>query len=71
MRRRRDCRRETPASRVPQSDLFARPLVGDHPDRAVWRVLPEGTRQALTGLLARLLLEHEASAQRGGGRHER
>ena len=31
----------------------------------------EGTRQALTGLLARLLLEHGANARRGGGRHER
>jgi hypothetical protein len=38
---------------------------------AVWRALPGGTRQALTGLLARLLLEHEAGARRGGGRHER
>jgi hypothetical protein len=71
MRRRRDRRREAPASRVPQSDLFARPLVEDHRATAVWRVLPEGTRQVLSGLLARLFLEHEAGARRGGGRHER
>ena len=71
MRRRRDCRRETPASRVPQSDLFARPLVEDRPDTAIWQVLPEGTRQVLSGLLARLFLEHGASAQRVGGRHDR
>ncbi len=71
MRRRRDCRRETPESRVPQPDLFAGPLVEGRPGTAVWRVLPEGTRQALTGLLAHLLLEHEAGARRGGGRHER
>jgi hypothetical protein len=72
MRRRRDRRRETPAGRVPQSDLFAGPLEEGRPETAVWRVLPEGTRQALTGLLARLLLAHGGGApRRGGGRHER
>ncbi len=71
MRRRRDCRRETPASQVPRPDLFAPPAAASGPAMAVWRALPGGTRQALTGLLARLLLEHEAGARRGGGRRER
>lgn len=71
MPRRRDRRRGTPASRVPQSDLLALPLVGDRPDAAVWWVLTEETRRTLTGLLARLLLEHGADAGRSGGRHDR
>ena len=71
MRRRRDPCRETPGSRVPQPDLFAPPPAAGGPGTAVWRALPEGTRLTLTGLLARLLLEHEADARRGGGRRER
>jgi hypothetical protein len=71
MRRRRDRRRETPGSRVPQPDLFAPPPAAGRPGTAVWRALPEGTRRTLTGLLARLLLEHGADARRAGGRHER
>ncbi len=71
MRRRRDRRRGAPGSRVPQSDLFAPPPAAGGPGTAVWRALPEGTRRSLTGLTARLLLEHEANARRGGGRHER
>ena len=71
MRHRRDCCREMPARRVLQSDLFAGALAEDHPDPAVWWALPEGARRSLTGLLARLLLEHGANARRGGGRHDR
>jgi len=71
MRRRRDRRRETPGSRVPQSDLFAPPPVAGGLGTAVWWALPEGTRRTLTGLLARLLLEHGGDARRAGGRHER
>jgi hypothetical protein len=71
MRRRRDRRREAPGSRVPQSDLFAPSPAASGPGAAVWWALPEGTRQTLTGLLARLLLEHGANAQRAGGRHDR
>jgi hypothetical protein len=71
MRRRRDRRREMPAGRVPQSDLFALPLAEGRPDTAVWWALPEGTRRTLTGLLARLLFEHGADARRGGGRRDR
>ena len=71
MRRRRDPCRETPGSRVPQSDLFAPPPAAGGPGTAVWRALPEGTRLTLTGLLARLLLEHGADARLAGGRHER
>ena len=71
MRRCRDRRRGTPGNRVPQSDLFALPRAVNSPAGTVWPALPEGTQQALTGLLARLLLEHGANARRGGGRHER
>ena len=63
--------REMAGSRVPQSDLFTLPLAVERLDTAVWWTLPEGTQRALTSLLARLLLEHEAKARPGGGRHER
>jgi hypothetical protein len=71
MRRRRDRRRGTPGNRIPQSDLFAPPRAASGPAGTVWPALPEGTRQALTSLLTRLLLEHGANARPGGGRHER
>jgi hypothetical protein len=64
-------RRGRPASRVLQSDLFAPSSVASGPGAAVWWALPEGTRRSLTDLLARLLLEHGARAQRAGGRHDR
>ena len=69
MRRRRDRRRRgTPGSRVPQSDLFAPPPAAGGPGAAVWWALPQETRQALTGLVARRLLLHGASAPSAGGR---
>jgi hypothetical protein len=71
MPRRRDPHRETPGSRVPQSDLFAPSPAASSPGAAVWWALPEGTRRALTGLLARLLLEHGGGPRRAGGRHDR
>jgi hypothetical protein len=72
MQRCPDRRREKSASRTPQSELFALPGVASDPVGAVWPALPEGTRQTLTGLLARLLVEHGATtARRAGGRHER
>ena len=71
MRHRRDPHREMPARRVLQSDLFVHAPTEDHPDPAVWWALPEEARRSLTGLLARLLLEHGANARRGGGRHDR
>ena len=64
MRRRRDRRRGTPGSRVPQSDLFAPPPAAGGPGAAVWWALPQETRQALTGLVARLLLQHGGRARR-------
>jgi hypothetical protein len=65
-------RHRAPESRVPQSDLFALPRAVSDPVGAVWPALPERTRQTLTGLLARLLLEHRVTtAHRAGGRHER
>ncbi|MDO9714452.1 hypothetical protein [Paracraurococcus lichenis] len=57
MQRCPDRRREKSASRTPQAELFALPGAASDPVGAVWPALPEGTRQALTGLLARLLLE--------------
>jgi hypothetical protein len=71
MRRRRAPRREMPARWVLQSDLFVHAPAEDQPDPAVWWALPEGSRRSLSGLLARLLLEHGANARRGGGRHDR
>ena len=71
MRRRRDRRRGAAGNRVPQSDLFGPPRAASGPAGAVWPTLPEVTQQALTSLLARLLLEHEAKARPGGGRDER
>jgi hypothetical protein len=60
-----------PVNRVPQSDLFGLPRAASGPAGAVWPALPEVTQQALTSLLARLLLEHRANTRPGGGRHER
>ncbi len=68
MRRRRDHRRERPASRGPQSDLLAFLPAEGRPDTAVWRALPEGTQRSLTDLLVRLLSTHAASARCGGRR---
>jgi hypothetical protein len=71
MRRRHgDRRRETPGRRVQHPDLFAPPRTASGAGAAVWRALPEGARRTLTGLLARLLLEHGADARRAGGRHD-
>ena len=71
MRRRRDRRRGTAGNRVPQSDLFPPPRAVNSPAGTVWPALPEVTQQALTSLLARLLLEHGANTRPGGGHHER
>jgi hypothetical protein len=68
--RRRDPRRGTPGSRVPQSDLFGPPRAASGRAAAVWRTLPEQTRRTLTGLVARLLLEHGGGPRRAGGRHD-
>ena len=58
MRRRRDPRRGTPPRETRQPDLFAplRAVCGQ--PAVVWQALPEATRQALRGLVTRLLLEH-------------
>ena len=49
----------SPHSQAQQLDLFA-PLGAARCDRPTpeWRMLPEETRQAVTGLMARLILEH-------------
>jgi len=68
MRRRRDPQRGTPPSERRQPDLFAFPLAEDRPGPAVWQALPEVTRRALRGLVARLLLEHGGRPRSAGGR---
>jgi hypothetical protein len=60
-----------PGEPVPASDLFAAPPAASGPGTAVWRALPEETRQSLVGLLPRLLLDHGSAARRAGGRHDR
>jgi hypothetical protein len=55
---RRDSVRHHLQSLTHQFDLFA-PPVGDGATPAPdWRTLPAATRQALTTLIARLILEH-------------
>jgi hypothetical protein len=60
MRRRRD-----PTSlqeRACQFDLFVSARAGNDP--LLWGALPEATRQAVTSLMARLILEHGHPARR-------
>jgi hypothetical protein len=57
--RRRDRRPANLQRQVHQLDLFGPPGTTNC-DRPVpaWRMLPEETRRAVTGLMARLILEH-------------
>ncbi len=71
MRHGRGHRPRAPASRGPQSDLFAAPHATSGPGTAVWWALPEETRRSLVGLLARLPPDHGGEARRAGGRHDR
>jgi hypothetical protein len=45
-------------SRPTQFDLFAHPADNGQTQVPEWRALPPETRQTLTGLIARLMLEH-------------
>jgi hypothetical protein len=55
---RRDSARHHPQSITHQFDLFAPPVVDSAMPVPDWRTLPAATRQALTTLIARLILEH-------------
>jgi hypothetical protein len=55
-----------------QFDLFSEPQVVTLPIPR-WQELPEGTRQALTRLMARLILDHangDRAVQREGTDHD-
>ena len=55
-----------------QFDLFSKPQVKP-PPMPRWQALPEGARQALTRLMARLILEHadgDRAVQREGADHD-
>jgi hypothetical protein len=55
-----------------QFDLFPNPQVMT-PPMPRWQALPEGARQALTRLMARLILEHadgDRAVQREGADHD-
>ena len=41
-----------------QFDLFSSAHSGKTPAMPQWQTLPEGTRQALTALIVRLLIDH-------------
>jgi len=60
MRRRSQCGAQDD-KHARQLDLFGNqvPGIGDWAG-PTWQVLPEQTRQALTGLMARLLLDHRS-----------
>jgi hypothetical protein len=71
MRHHRGHRQGTRASNAQQSDLFGPPRVAGQQRATIWQSLPQDTRRALTGLVARLLLQHGAGeAPRAGGRHD-
>lgn len=56
-----------------QFDLFSKPKDGDTMPIPNWQALPEGTRQALTRLMARLILDHvngESASPREEARHD-
>ena len=56
-----------------QFDLFSNQQAGAVPRMPQWQALPEGTRQALTRLMARLILDHvdgESASQREEARHD-
>ena len=63
--RRRDRRPANLPGQVHQLDLFVRPVaVNCEQPAPAWRQLPEETRRAATGLMARLLLEHGRADRR-------
>jgi len=47
-----------------QFDLFSDPQEQKPPSLPHWQSLPEGTRQKLTELMVRLILDHVGSAAR-------
>ena len=63
MRRHRGHRQGTRASNAQQSDLFGPPRAAGQQRAAIWQSLPQETRRALTGLVARLLLQRGAGGR--------
>jgi hypothetical protein len=59
-----------PRSKTHQLDLFARPDDSVAARTPEWGMLPAQTRQALTGLMVRLILDH-ADGERAPDREER
>jgi hypothetical protein len=55
---RRDRAHHHPRSKTHQLELFANPVVRSALRIPDWQTLPTGTRQALTTLMVRLILEH-------------
>ena len=56
-----------------QFDLFSNRQKGKTPRMPQWQALPEGTRQALARLMARLILDHvdgDRAVQREGADHD-
>jgi hypothetical protein len=62
MRRQRSLRHQH-QSRTQQFDLFGEPD-GDAVQRPQWQALPNETRQALTDLMVRMILDHAQEACR-------
>jgi hypothetical protein len=57
--RRQHCRLVNPQRQAQQLDLFGLPrAAGCGRPTPEWRMLPEATRRAVTGLMTRLILEH-------------
>ena len=56
-----------------QFDLFSNAQEGRTPPMPRWQALPEGARQALTRLMARLILDHadgDRAVQQEGADHD-
>ena len=56
-----------------QFDLFSNLQEGKAPRMPQWQALPKGTRQALTTLMVRLILDHvdgDRAGQREGADHD-
>ena len=71
--RRRHSLRHHHRSRTQQFDLFGKPDGDGAGQRPEWQALPAQTRQALTELMVRMILDHAEEAcrsQPGEARHD-
>ena len=60
-------------SRTKQFDLFAQPVAEGQARMPEWQTLPAETRQALTNLMVRLILDHardDSRPRQAEGRHD-